>query len=104
MGTKQKWTYKDDRNHFYKRKIPNQNWILANDIWFEFQDDEIVDTFVFKTCDSTSLIFYSSETSQYLELGLNKAKLTFGEIESLDHVKPDEFLNGYWDDSGDKCI
>lgn len=91
-----KWVYSDNRKHYYKKSTVNTN------IWEEIEDDEttnVVDTFELKTYDSNSLVLYSSQTFQYLELSYDKAKLSFGEIENLDDINAEQVNRGYWDES-----
>ena len=60
-----------------------------------------MNTFELKTYDSNSLILYSDQTNQYLELSFENAKLAFGEIENLDGVTSDD---GGWVNFGIPAI
>ena len=109
MRKKKTWTVNEDdyyyiiyyfynNKHYFTRNETTNEWSEIMERRSSGKTVKItLDTFKLKTFDSNSLILYSDASGQYLELSDDKAKFTFGEIESLDRVV--DFYTGYWMDT-----
>ena len=92
------YNYNNNNNrHYFQRDEKTNVW---NEILEKTQlgrtTETILDTFKLKTFDTNSLILYSDNSGQHLELSEDKAKLAFGFIERLERVV--DFYTGYWMD------
>ena len=86
-------------NKYIKWAVNTKNYfkrINNSDTWEEFENNTKTSTLEFRTFTADSIILYSTDKNQYVELNEKKAKKTFGEIETLDHDSSEKY-DGEWD-------
>lgn len=90
--TYSKWTFDDDRGHYFKRSTRNTNQ------WSEVLDGRVKSRLEFKTLDGESVVLYDSASSTYIQLDPDRARigLSSDKIESLDLERLPLLFAGKW--------